>query len=71
MAIGRIPWSAAMQYAREELELPTNMLRPFWVIVSSLDDGYRSWQKSEHDRYVRNNAPKRAASKGGRETYQR
>lgn len=72
MSVGRIPWSMARLYARDELGLEECMLDHFWRIISAMDAGFLNWQKSEHDRHVRAHAPKKRASKGGnRQTYDR
>lgn len=56
-AIGQIPWSAAMRYASFR-GVEGSMLRAFWKVISAMDDGFREWQRGEHDRHVRMNQPK-------------
>lgn len=57
--IGPIPWSKAREYGRSELGLEPEMLDVFWRIISALDATFRDWMKSEHDRYVRLNKPRK------------
>ncbi len=76
MTVGRIPWSKARQYGREELELPDDMLPGFWRIIAKLDDAFAEWNKAEYDktksiREARDRGPGAASETLGRRTVTR
>ena len=64
--IGRIPWSKVRQYGREELGFSDDLLRPLWLIVSKIDDGYLEWMRDEYTRAQRNGAPGNSKSGKGK-----
>ena len=69
LTLGRIPWSKARDYAREELGFGPQMQRVFWKVIYALDTGYRKAKKDEHDRAakVRDAAhAATAAARGGK-----
>lgn len=67
--LGRIPWSKARQYGREELGLDPELLGLFWSVVSALDAAYLLWQGNEHSRYIRQQKTA-TKGKGGKTTTQ-
>ena len=59
--LGQIPWSATIRFAAYS-GLRGTMIDALWVIVHSMDAGYLSWMKNEHDRYVRANKRRKSAA---------
>lgn len=73
MTLGRLPWTIVRQYGREVYGFEGRALDHFWLTISTIDAAYLGWQKNEHDRYKRNNAPAPASSSNatGRKTERR
>ena len=53
--LGWIPWSRAIEYA-SKAGLESDMLRPFWTIIHTMDGGFMDWQSGEYRRASRQQA---------------
>lgn len=68
LTLGRVPWSKAMAYARDELGWSPHMQRGFWIVIEALDAAFLKWKKNEYETYQRaqSRAGKAKPSKGKR-----
>lgn len=69
--IGHIPWSRAMEYARDFLGFEAEWLPRFWTITKLLDRTYHDWMRSEHARHSRVNRKNAKNGARGRQRVRR
>lgn len=57
MSEGRIPWTAAAEYARH-MEMSSEEFEDLWALVSSMDGAYLTWQNNKQEQRRKTEAMK-------------